>query len=150
MSVSPGPWISWHAHTESSKTLAVELDRWSRKTMLRSVRFVFFILPLHPPCVCVAARGRRRRRRRAVTLRGYRHGSLFPFRPPFPFSGPRSFLFESSTSAYFLGTYDRPRVVLFCLAAWAGAGRRRELRGHLHLPITLPRSLLSFVPSSLP
>jgi len=33
-----------------------------------------------------------------------------------------SFLLESGTSAYFLDTYDRPRVVLFCLAAWAGSG----------------------------
>lgn len=57
-----------------------------------------------------------------VTLQGYRHGS-----PPLPLPRPshaRSTLVSLlESTAYFLGTYDHPRVVLFCLAAWAGAER---------------------------
>lgn len=97
--------------------------------MLRERSLRLLHPPLHPPLHVV----------HVVTLGGYRHGSFFVYLRHLP--RPRSFLFESSTSAYFLGTYDRPRVVLFCLATWAGAGRCTELRGHLHLPITLLLSL---------
>lgn len=75
-----------------------------------------------------------------MTLQGYRHGpfSVSPFDLALIRARPSR---RAARGAYFLGTYDRPRVVLFCLAAWAGAGRCTELRGHLHLPITLPYSL---------
>lgn len=91
--------------------------------MLRS--FVFLILspspPSTPPLLPVYTRsGRpcaRGRRRDAPGLSS--RLSFLPF-----LRRARSTLVSLlESTAYFLGTYDHPRVVLFCLAAWAGAER---------------------------
>ena len=48
--------------------------------------------------------------------------SFLPLLPLLPHARSTLVSLLEST-AYFLGTYDHPRVVLFCLAAWAGAER---------------------------
>jgi len=60
-------------------------------------------------------------------------------------SPPHAFLLSRAARAeYFLGTYDRPRVVLFCLAAWAREGGTRgpqaPFRRSSPSPSLLPRS----------
>lgn len=55
--------------------------------------------------------------------------SWFSFSFDSPIS-PHALVVSPSRAArarYFLGTYDRPRVVLFCLAAWAGSGNSEAI-----------------------
>lgn len=113
------------AHAGCMRTLTQQLDRRSCKTALRGVAGTLHSSLPHVPRGCPAVLSSRFSHSRPALARPRR---CLPTRT--------SFLLESGTSAYFLGTYDRPRVVLFCLAAWAGSAGRR-LRGHLHSPITL-------------
>lgn len=91
------------------RTLTQQLDRRSCKTALRGTA--------DPP----------RSSSSVPPPRLYRHGSLVL---------PSLILVVSpryGTSAYFLNTYDHPRVVLFCLAAWAGYGDLGAISvGRLH------------------
>lgn len=113
------------------RTLTQQLDRRSCKTALRGVAGT------PRSSSSSSSRPPRQLRGSIVTVLILVFFSCSPSRR---FLSTRSsFLLESGTSEYFLGTYDRPRVVLFCLAAWAGSGDLeaisvRRLLSFLFLP----------------
>lgn len=103
------------AHAERMRTLTQQLDRRSCKTALRGVA--------GPSSLSFSSSSSSRLSR---LLQGSIVTALFLVLLSLALarSSPRVPVVSSrgGTSAYFLGTYGRPRIVLFCLAAWAGSG----------------------------